>query len=463
MLGRESELQILEELYGSDRFEFAIVYGRRRVGKTTILEEFARRHASLYIPAQAKNDALNLQDFSLAAQRFFDGSPVAPFSGWGRAFEYLGEKSQDSRTVVIIDEFPFLAEANPAIKSILQHAIDHDWCNRNIMLVLCGSNVSFMESEVMGYQSPLYGRSTSQIEVLPFDYFDSARFLPSYNHEQQLVSYGILGGIPRYLIEFDDREGIAENIQRRILANGAFLKEEPQALLRMEVREPARYNSILQAIAGGANKGVEIAGRIREEQPTVAKYLGTLKSMRLIRKRVPCGEPPESKRGIYELADNFLRFWYRFEFSNREYYELLGPHDASLEIMGLMNDYMGLAFEDVCEQYLRRAARARMLPFVPYHLGKWWGSNPITRKQDDVDVLALSKDGTRGLFCECKFKNRELCMDDYDDLVVASQAFPTVKDKRYWLFSKGGFTKPVVERARQEGTVLVGLDELFGL
>lgn len=463
MLGRADELNILEGLYESDRFEFAIVYGRRRVGKTTILEEFARRHASLFFPAQAKNDALNLQDFSLAAQRFFDGTPLAAFPNWGRAFEYVGEKSQGSRTVVIIDEFPFLAEENPAIKSILQHVIDHDWHNRNILLILCGSNVNFMEREVMGYQSPLYGRATSHIEVLPFDYLDSAQFLASYGREQQLVSYGILGGIPRYLVEFDDRQDVAENIQRRILANGAFLKEEPQALLRMEVREPARYNSILQAIAEGANKGVEIAGRIHEEQPTVAKYLGTLKSMRLIRKRVPCGDPAGSKRGIYELADNFLRFWYRFEFSNREYYELLGPRDASLEILGLMNDYMGLAFESVCEQYLRRAARARMLPFVPCHLGKWWGNNPATRKQDDIDVLALSKDGTQGLFCECKFKNRELCMDDYDDLAVASQAFPSVKDKRYCLFSKGGFTKPVIERARREGTLLVGLDELFAL
>lgn len=463
MIGRKQEMNQLEQMYTSKRFEFLVLYGRRRIGKTTILQEFSKTHETIFFSAQEKNDMLNLQDFSRLVQEYFDGSFIAYFVNWEDAFDYLGRKVEDRRTVLIIDEFPFLAETNPGIKSILQHKIDHDWKERNLFLVLCGSSVSFMLNDVMGYKSPLYGRSTGSMEVLPFDYLESAEFFPDYSVEDRLIAYGMLGGVPRYLDAFDPKRSLRENLISEILSDGAFLNDEPQTLLRMELREPAVYNSILEAVANGCNRVMEIADRIHEEKSKCSKYMLTLQTLHLLEKHIPCGEPGSSKKGIYKITDHFYRFWYRYVFSNKSYYGMLGIDKAADEIMGEINDYMGPVFEDICRQYLIRRAKEGRLPFVPYVIGKWWGNNPFIKAQDDVDLLALDRKGERGIFVECKFRNKPIGMDAYDDLVTAAKAFPIMKEKNLIFISKGGFTKAVKRRAEEEGAELVEIGEMFVL
>lgn len=462
MIGRIQEMNQLERMYRSTRFEFMVMYGRRRIGKTTILQEFSKIHKTIFFPAQEKNDALNLQDFSRLLQEYFDGDFIAGFANWEDALNYLGRKAQDQRTVLIIDEFPFLAETNPSIKSILQHKIDHDWKDRNLFLILCGSSVSFMLNDIMGYKSPLYGRSTGSMEVLPFDYLESAAFFPNYSEEDKLIAYGILGGVPRHLNAFDPKRSLKENIISEILTEGAFLNDEPQTLLRMELREPAVYNSILEAVANGCNRVVEIADRIHEEKSKCSKYMLTLQTLRLLEKHVPCGEPSGSKKGIYEITDYFYRFWYRYVFSNKSYYSMLGIDKAADEIMEEISDYMGPVFEDICRQYLIRRAKSGTLSFTPYVIGKWWGNNPVIKAQDDVDLLALDRKGERGIFVECKFRNRPMAMEEYDDLVTATEAFPGVREKRLMFISKGGFTETVRMRAEDEGAEVIEVREMFG-
>ena len=177
MIGRKQELDLLEKLYTSPSFQFLIMYGRRRVGKTTILQKFAQTHDCIFFPAQEKNDPLNREDFSRTVQEYYTDDYIAPFPDWEKALSFIDKHSgPDRRTVLIIDELPFLAEQNPSIKSIFQHTIDHSWQNKNIFLIFCGSSVSFMINEIMGYKSPLYGRITSHLEVRPFDYLESAAF-----------------------------------------------------------------------------------------------------------------------------------------------------------------------------------------------------------------------------------------------------------------------------------------------
>lgn len=363
---------------------------------------------------------------------------------------------------VIVDEFPFLAETNPSIKSILQHKIDHDWKERNLFLILCGSSVSFMLNDIMGYKSPLYGRSTGSMEVQPFDYLESAAFFPNYSEEDKLIAYGILGGVPRYLNAFDPGKSLRENLISEILTEGTFLNDEPQSLLRMELREPAVYNSILEAVANGCNRVVEIADRIHEEKSKCSKYMLTLQTLRLLEKHVPCGEPNGSKKGIYEITGHFYKFWYRFVFSNKSYYSMLGVDKAADEIMGEINDYMGPVFEDICRQYLIRRAKAGKLPFVPCIIGKWWGNNPVIRAQDDVDLLALDRNGERGIFVECKFRNKPMAMEEYNDLATATEAFPNIREKNLIFISKSGFSETVRTRAEEEGAELVEVREMFG-
>ena len=461
MIGRSEELEILNSLYNSSKFEYLVMYGRRRVGKTTLLQEFAKDKNTVFFPAQEKNDALNLQDFSKMVQMKLDGMYISSFEGWKEAFEYI-DKKVNKRTLIIIDEFPFIAEENPTIKSILQHVIDHLWKkNGNIFLILCGSSVSFMETDIMGNKSPLHDRQTSSMEVVPFDYYDSSLFYPSYTNEQKLIAYGILGGVPRYLEAFDDSLSIEENISKTIIKKGSYLNEEPSNLLKAELRDPNVYNSILSAIASGRNKVQEIADYIHEDKGKVSKYLIVLQTMRLVEKKVPCGEGEGSRKGIYKLTDNFFRFWFRYEFTNNTYYEMLGAEAASKEIMAGISDYMGEAFEGICMEYFVRKARKKELPFIPFQIGKWWGNNKYIKAQDDVDILMIDKSGKKGIFVECKFTNSKVPHAEYEDLKNAMMAFPDIKEKYIYFVSKSGYERSVIRHAAEDGAVLLGLDDLF--
>ena len=431
MIGRVDELQQLERFYSSTKFEFLTMYGRRRIGKTTTL------------------------------QNFFEGTFISSFQNWEAAFEYITKKAFGEKIVLIIDEFPFLAEPNPSIKSILQHTIDHIWKEKNIFLILCGSSVSFMLNDVMGYKSPLYGRITGNMEVKPFDYFESAEFFPDYDKTEKAIAYGILGGVPRHLEAFSPVLSLEENTKNNLLMEGSFLNDEPQTLLRIELREPSVYNSILEAISNGCNKICEIADRIHEEKSKCSKYMLTLQTLRLIEKCVPCTESETSKKGIYEITDNYYKFWYRYIFTNHNYYSMLGVELSCDEIMESINDYMGPVFEKICEQYLVRAARAKKLPFIPYKMGKWWGNNPLIKAQDDVDIIAFDKSGKKALFCECKFRNKPMPMEEYDDLLMAAQMFKHVEEKYFMFFSKSGFTEPVKERAERENVQLLTIGDLY--
>ena len=460
MYGRKEEMHHLMKLYNSETFEFLVMYGRRRVGKTTILQEFTEKTNSLFFPAREKNDALNLEDFSKVIQYHFDKTFIASFQTWEAAFQYIGTKAEQ-RTAVIIDEFPYIIEENPSVKSILQHMIDHNWKNKNIFLILCGSSVSIMENDIMGRKSPLHDRQTSTLEIKPFDYFESSAFFPEYSNEDKLIAYGILGGIPRYLEAFNPKFSLEKNIADKIIRNGAYLHEEPDNLLKSELRETNVYSSILSAIANGRNKIIDIANFIHEDRTKVSKYLLTLQTLRLIEKRVPCQDPETSKKTIYVIKDNFFKFWFRYEFTNNSYYAMLGASEASAEIMKDISNLMGDVFEDICKEYIIRLAKERKLPFIPFHLGKWWGTNPAIKEQDDVDLLAIDRTGKKAIFIECKFTSQPMPYDEYIDLVTATKAFPNIEEKQLWFISKSGYTASVIEQAKKDCTKLLTIDDLF--
>lgn len=465
-IGRKKELALMEEMQQAGAFRFLILYGRRRVGKTSLLQHYAKKHRTFFYSAQEKNDALNLKDFSHSAQQFFEGKSYGVFDGWESAFRYVADKAQESKgetLTIVIDEFPFIAEENPSVKSILQHLIDHQWKERKLFLILCGSSVSFMENQVMGYKSPLYGRSTTQLELAPFDYLESSLFFPRYTNEEKLLAYGILGGIPCYLQAFDDKKTIAENLASQVLRTGSFLKEEPQLLLKMELREPAIYNSIFEAIASGASRMNDIATKIHEESNKCAKYINTLRSIRLVEKVTPCGESESSRKTLYQISDHYFQFWYRYLFSNKTYYEFLGEKESGMEIVGDLSDYMGGIFERICTQYMIRQAKTRKLPFIPHHIGRWWGNDPRRKRQDDIDILALDQTGNAAIFCECKFRNEAFDMIEYRDLMEASAIFSKPQQRYYYIFAKGGFTDDVRTQAEKDCCTLVGIDDLFAI
>lgn len=466
MIGREYELECLNELYNSNKFEFLVLYGRRRIGKTTLLTEFAKKHDCLYFLSQEKNTTLNLSEFAKLTKDYFDMDYIPQAEDWNQMINILTEriefkldKNPNEKVCIIIDEFPFIAKEYPTIKSILQHTIDHKWQHKNVMLVLCGSSVSFMVNEVLGYSSPLYGRRTANIELKPLNYLEASKFFPNFSNIDKITAYTILGGIPYYLQIFDDKLSLKENISKYIFDSSSVLREEPMLLLKQEFREPTIYNSIIEAIATGSSKFNEISQKINEETSKCASYMKNLQEVRIVDKIIPYGENANSKKSIYTLSDPFFRFWYKYVFSNSSTLSVLGPKSYTDTIINSISSVLGSSFEDVCTQYLVLQARSGKLPFIPNGMGKWWGNNPKKKSQDDVDIMGI-KDN-QGLFCECKFRNEKFDLSEFNDLICASEIFQNITDKYYYIFVKSGYTQAVIDESKKYNVKLLTIDDLF--
>ena len=379
---------------------------------------------------------------------------------WEKAFEYIAEQAKTKRIVLAIDEYPYIATGNPSISSVLQKVIDTKLLNTRLFLILCGSSMSFMENQVLGYKSPLYGRRTAQFKIEPFDYMDSSEFFASYTREEQLVTYGIAGGVPLYLSNLAKEGSLSDSIYYNYFKKDGHLFEEPSSILKQELREPATYNSIISAVASGASKINEISTKTGEESKKCSKYLSTLIDLHILKKEYPVGVEP-GRNGIYCLCDNMFKFWYKFIPGNITNIEAgMGKIIIDKKVNPQMPEYMGRIFEEVCIQYMIRRNKTLSLFIMFDEIGRWWGNNPAKRRQEEIDILA--KSGSSAIFGECKWKNELVGISVLNALIEKSEILNQYKDKYYMLFSKSGFTKELEKAAVSMGNLeLVNLDNLF--
>lgn len=409
-VGRDRELASLNRLYRQGRFQMVVVYGRRRIGKTTLTNEFVRGRRSIQFTAQQQSPAENLRGFSESVYRGLGMSTgLGPFSSWKAAFSFVGHESKrfDEPLVVVFDEFPYAAAGAPELPSVLQIAIDQELLETNVFLILCGSNEGFMESEVLGVKSPLYGRRTSQIHLKPFDYLDASQMLPGLSPETLVQTYATFGGTPYYLNQVDASLSYEENVASLMFDPSGLLYEEPLMLLRQELREPSLYNSVLGAIASGATKPKAIAERAGVEQSSLGPYLRTLDGLGLIERRVPFGEHPErSRKGMWRVADPFFAYWYRFVRPSMQAIEVGAGSMAAREMAAgeALSTYVGKRFEDVCMQWVQRANANDALPFFVTSFGQWWGADPSVREEADIDLVAANAARRSILVGECKWR-----------------------------------------------------------
>jgi len=327
-IGRNKELTQLNHLYNKGGFQMAVIYGRRRIGKTFLIKEFTEDKPTIFFSAQEANDKANLELFSKNLWSFFDIPINTIFPNWNDAFELIAKQAERKRFILVIDEFPYAAEANKSLKSIIQHSIDHQLKNTDTFIILCGSQIGFMESEVLGHKSPLFGRRTAQIKLEAFDYLDAAKMLTErkmrIKSKEDLINfYSCIGGTPHYLSQLDTKKNLADNLADLYFNTSGYLYNEPVMLLKQELREPAFYNSVIAAIATGASRLNEIATKVGEDRSKVIKYLETLIGLEIVHKEFPFGDDPvKSKKGIYRISDNCYNFWYRNIFPNKQAIEL---------------------------------------------------------------------------------------------------------------------------------------------
>jgi len=320
-IGRERELKTLNDHYGSNNFEFFCIYGRRRVGKTELIKEFIKGKKAIFFTGFEDTKDVNLASFSNSVREtLYNSKSKAVYADFKDALTDIYEYAKSEKLILVIDEYPFLAKNYQGISSLLQVEIDHRLKDTNIFIILCGSSMSFMEKQVMGHKSPLYGRRTGQIKTLPFDYETSTKFYQHMTHktkkEDKAIIYGITGGIAKYLHLFSNGKSLDDNIINNFFNSNELLFEEPTNLLKQELREPALYNSIVTAVANGSTRVNEIATKTGLDSAACVKYLYNLIELGIVKREIPILEKETSRRSIYRLNDGMFRFWYRFVYAN---------------------------------------------------------------------------------------------------------------------------------------------------
>ena len=458
---REEELRLMNRRFEKGRFECIVIYGRRRVGKTALINEFCKGKPTIYFSALNASSQENLEALSKAIYTCNNPNTTASptYHSYDDALDEITAMATQQRLVFVIDEYPYLAKAEKSFSSRLQHIIDHQWQDSKLYLILCGSSMSFMEYQVLGYESPLYGRRTAQFKIQALTYREMTQFHPELELEDQALLYGITGGIPHYINKLDVEGDLDEAILDNLFSTSSYLFEEPENLLKQELREPAIYNSVITAVAGGASRMNEISTKVGLESSICGKYINILLELGILRKETPITEKP-GRKTIYMIDDNFFRFWYRFV-----------PKNMSIISAGRMStvyeqavkkyypDYMGLIFEKMCQEYLNRYAKD--LPIMLSSIGQWWGTDSAARKEIQIDIVGTAVDGNEFIIGSCKYRNEPIGIDELQLIRSYASVFRKNGTFYYYIFSKGGFTNSLLEAEKRGEVRLITLEDLY--
>ena len=480
-IGRERELKFLEDKYTEKKGQLIVLYGRRRVGKTETLREFCKDKPHIFFSCTQTTGRVQLAKFS--ARILKEDIParqyVSEFADWEKAFRAILDLPYgDRKKLIVIDEFPYMCRGDKSIPSILQNLWDTAFKDSNVMIILCGSAMSFMEKELLAEKNPLYGRATGIYKMNKMGFYDAARFFPGYSARDKVLTYAVLGGIPHYLNQFSPELSVEENIKRNILTKGSVLYSEVDFLLHQELRETPIYNSIIEAVALGNTRLNDISQKsLVENTSKTSVYLKNLMELGSVEREfsVDAGEKEKANtaRGTYRLTDNFFRFWYAFGFANLSQLED-GDTDGVYEYLvgPALHEFASLAFEDVCREYVRELQKKNELPFRYAKMGRWTGKTTTVRGREaenriaetEIDILAISRGAKEYLVGECKFKGSAFSYSEYLD-TAAKLAPLREKAKFYYaLFSESGFDDRIIAEAQtKEELSLFDLETIVNL
>lgn len=438
-IGRKYELKELNLEYKNGKFALSVIYGRRRVGKTYLIQEFIKEKEGYYFVATESSELINLSLISKAIYKACGNLEGLPdFSNFESALRYLFQYSIDKRIIFVIDEFPYLAESAPYISSLIQNLIDEYREKSKLFLILCGSSMSFMEEQVLGYKSPLYGRRTSQFKINAFNYLESGEFVNSYSDKEKSIVFGLTNGVAEYLTFFDENLSLKENIINIFLKPNGRLYEEPLNLLKQELRQPKFYNDILFSISAGASKLNEISTKLNVVSGGLAHYLNSLIELGIIEKKTPVLNR-KTKRPIYVIKDTMFLFWYKFVQTNLNMINIGLGEILYESIEKNLNDYMGTVFEKISIEYFEERLKKLKFSFIPTDYGNWWGTDKELKKESEIDMLAYDNEN-EFLFVEAKWNNSKVKQDVLDNLINKSYNF-RYKKATYWITSLSGFEK----------------------
>ena len=427
-LGRHEELATLEREYFNNH-SFVVIYGRRRIGKTTLIKEFIKNKKALYFLADIESERQNMNKLTRKIADFIGQPYLADvrFDSWQKLFTAFADNCPEQQKILVIDEFQYLVQSNPAFPSVFQEVWDEIFMQKNIMVILCGSHISMMLSEVLNHSSPLYGRRTAQIRLQPLKFSEFSLAFPEHSFEDRVKIYSVTGGVPKYIEFFCNSRSLEENIRLNVLNKSGFLYEEPLFLLEKEVREPLSYFSVMRAISMGNHKLSDIATVLESKSNTLSPYLSTLMNLFLIEKRVPVTEkePEKSRKGLYYISDIFMDFWFKFIY----------PYRSELEL----------------DEIFIQLCREKKIDFHISKIGSYWNGNT------EIDVVAVDNQSKTIFAGECKFYDRPVDIRVYSALTEKCRTISEFSGYRmiYGLFSKSGFDERVIELSEQNKSIIL--------
>lgn len=398
---------------------------------------------------------------------------ISAFTDWERAFRaVLDLPYGNSKKLLVIDEFPYMCKGNPSIPSILQNLWDAAFRDSNVMIILCGSAMSFIEKELLAEKNPLYGRATGIYKMREMGFYDAVKFFPDYSDYDKVLAYAVLGGIPHYLRQWNPKLSVGENIKRNILTKGCILYSEVDFLLHQELRETPIYNSIIEAVALGNTKLNDISQKsLVEDTSKTSVYLKNLMELGIVEREFSVDaklkKQANSNRGTYRLTDNFFRFWYAFGFANFSQLEdgdVNGVYEFAVEPE--LHKFASFAFEDVCREFVREMQKKNELPFRYAKMGRWAGKTTVRDDsaasglriaETEIDLLCIDKDAKEYLVGECKFKKTPFSYSEYLDTLAKLAPQKEYAKFHYALFSESGFDEKIIAEAEKNNTLLYPL------
>ncbi len=442
-IDRESEMETLQNEYNRNG--------------STLISEFIKDKPALFFLASEESEAQNRNAFKDKAADFLESELLknADIKNWEVIFKTIADTSFDSKPVIVIDEFQYIGKSNPAFPSIFQRIWEETLKDKPVMVILCGSLISMMKSQTLSYNSPLYGRRTAQIRLkqIPFRYYQE--FFPGKNRRELIEMYSVTGGVPKYIELFSETDDIYKSIQRCVLNRSGYLYDEPHFLLQQEVTEIGSYFSIIKAIAAGNSKLSAISTVLEIKSTGLTKYLKTLIDLDILEREVPVTEenPEKSKKGLYRIKDNYIRFWFAFVYPNMSFIESGNSRIVMNKIRkGLISGHTAFVYEDVCRERMWDLNAEDCWPFHFSKIGRWWDG------KNEIDIAAIDPEEKNLILGECKFWQEPVGINIFRELEQKSGSVDWQKQNRHvWfvLFSSAGFTEELKELAAERDDLLL--------
>lgn len=456
-VNRYDERNFLNEEYSKDIASLVVIYGRRRIGKTSLITEFAKDKNILYFLASEEAEKENINTLKRLVSEFTNNELLknASIDNWDIIFKTLVNSNPNEKKLIVIDEFQYLGKTNKAFPSIFQRVWDTTLKDKNVMVILCGSLISMMETQTLSYSSPLYGRRTGQIKLQQIKFKHYNEFFKDKNRKELIEYYSVTGGVPKYIELLYGSSNIYSAIKKNILSKQSFLYEEPIFLLQNEVSEIGSYFSIIKTIAAGNKKLSKIAIALEIKQTSITKYLHILITLGILERQVPITEenPEKSKKGLYIIKDNFLAFWFQFIYPNKSFIESNKTEFVMNKIKNnFIDNHVAYIYEDICIEKMWDLNNENKWNITFNKVGRWWNNTT------EIDIVAFDSTGNDIIFGECKYTEKKLDINIFYNLLEKTKEVIWKNNNRreyYILFSINGFTNEMLNLANSRKDILL--------